>query len=206
MAILRPNIAMDAPPTSIDVGGFTYTINTDYRVWIGVLHDLRELLPAPATEEEIAHNAVMLTKISMDILFGKPMKWETGEQIAEFLQAVSTFASGYPSAPIKPDNRVRPQTFSFEHDINPIVLAFKRYYGEDISYTCESYHWWIFLEKFQALCGDDLMILKLMEIRGYTGKDEELKRQASRFAIPHEQTASERLMMSEINDEFYGAH
>ena len=48
---MRPNYAQDAPPTSIEVGGFAYPCETDYRVWIEVLRLMRELDPDADDEE-----------------------------------------------------------------------------------------------------------------------------------------------------------
>ena len=40
--MLRPNFAMDAPPTSIEIGGFAYPIAVDYRVWLWLVKALEE--------------------------------------------------------------------------------------------------------------------------------------------------------------------
>ena len=40
--MIRPNLAQDAPPTEITVGGVAYSINTDFRVWIDVLRNMRD--------------------------------------------------------------------------------------------------------------------------------------------------------------------
>lgn len=203
--ILRPNIAMDAPPTSIEVGGFVYNIKTDYRLWIQVLADLREILPTMETDDDTLHNAIIITKISTDIL-GAPMKFENAEQIGEFVAAVAQFAQGYPQPPVVPDPAEHSvQTYSLEQDLGSIVEAFQHYYGVDISYKCENYHWWLFMEGFRALSGDDLQINNLMQIRGYTGKDATLRKLAARYALPRVETAEERRMDEAIRKEFYGA-
>lgn len=202
----RPNIIMDAPPTAITVGGLSYTIETDFRVWIDVLHDMRQLIPDATSEEDIRTNAEIVTLLAIKIT-GKPIVWESIEQITDFVRAVSDFLRGYPQPPVGDGGKTGVQTYSFDHDLGAICIAFKKYYGEDISYTRkEPMHWWIFMEYFRNLCGDDLMILKLMEIRGYDGKDKELRKQAARFALPVEQTAAEKRALQEIADEFYGAH
>ena len=51
----------------------------------------------------------------------------------------------------------------------------------------------------------DHYILRLMEIRGYDGKDSELKRQAQRFALPREQTVEDEAMSDIFNELFYNA-
>lgn len=203
--MIRPNMAMDAPPTSIEVGGLLYDVNTDYRVWIQAAADMRDFLSRPESDEDVTHNAVAVTKLCIRVL-GKPIAWESAEQITDFIGAVTSFLQGYPQPPIIEDGKQRPQVMSLEYDINAIVIAIKHYYGIDIGWSCEHLHWWVFLEYLRNLCGDDLMISRLMEIRGYTGKDDELRKRASMFALPKLETADDRRMMDEINDEFYGAH
>ena len=205
--MIHPNIVMDAPPTSLEVGGLSYSIETDFRVWIDVLADMKKLLPVQETDMDILHNAEIITFVSIKLM-GKPIKWESMEQIADFIAAVAKFSTGYPQPPVSSSGTENPvQTYSFDYDINAIAIAFKKYYGIDITYANkEPLHWWLFLEYFRNLCGDDLLILKLMEIRGYTGKDKELRKQAARFALPIEQTEAEKRMMDDIADEFYGAH
>lgn len=203
--MLRPNIVMDEPPTTITVGGLSYKVATDFRIWIDVMRDMRDMVPDAESEDDILHNSEIVTIVSAKVL-GRPIKWEGIEQIGEFISEVTGFLKGYPQAPVESDSRERAQTYSFEYDLAPICIAFRKYYGIDISYRQEEpLHWWIFLEYFRNLCGDDLMILKLMEIRGYSGKDKELRRQASRFALPVEQTYDEKKALEEIADEFYGA-
>lgn len=203
--MIRPNITQDAPPTDIAVGGVNYTIHTDFRVWIDVLHDMRQLITEPRDEEDILHNATIIT-ITCTKLMDKPIAWESAEQIYGYLNAVSEFAKGYAQPKLNGSGKSsNVQTYSFEQDINAICIAFRKYYGIDISYAGQELHWWLFLEYFRNLCGDDLLILKLMEIRGYDGNDKELKKQAARFALQTEKTAQEEREMEEINKEFFGA-
>ena len=51
---------------------------------------------------------------------------------------------------------------------------------------------------FRALSGSHY-ILRLMEIRGYNGKDSEMKRQAQRFALPMEMTMEDQAMLDAFN-------
>lgn len=197
--MLRPNLAQDAPPTALSVGGVDYPINTDYRVWIGVLHDLRNLIPAPKSPEQALHNAETFASIETAV-FGKVIKAD----FADVLQAVTGFAVGYPEAPVGEGKPNAVQTYSFEWDLNYIIIAIMNQYGVDLTYRCEHFHFWLFLVYFRALCGDHY-IQRLIEIRGYDGKDPEMKRQAQRFALPREQTAEDQALADEFNDIFYNA-
>lgn len=197
--MLRPNLAMDAPPTVITVGGVDYKIRTDFRVWIEVGEKLRDLLPTMESDEDVLRNAVVLTELC-DLIIGDAAPWERGEHYIEFLREIGTFMAGYPHAPVRPGESGA-RTYSFEWDINEIIMAILCQYGVDLRFGAEC-NWWIFLEYFRCLAGEH-QILKLMEIRGYDGKDAELKKRAARFALPKAQTADEARTMREINDLFY---
>ena len=198
--MMRPNLAQDAPPTEVTIGGNSYCINVDYRVWIDVLHDLRNLILAPKTPEQALSNTEIITKIEKAV-FGRVIH----ESVASVLDAITKFASGYPEAPLGEGKQSNVQTYSFDWDLNYIIIAIANQYGIDLSYRrTVPFHFWEFLVYFRALCGDHY-ILRLMEIRGYDGKDNEMKRQAQRFALPRENTAEDQAMLDEFDDIFYNA-
>lgn len=198
--MMRPNLAQDAPPTALMVGGVSYNIDVDFRVWIGVLHDLRNLIPTPRTSEHALHNAETLSKIETAV-FGKVIE----QPVASVLEAITEFAHGYPDPPVGEGKSSSVQTYSLDWDINYIVIAIMNQFGIDLTYRrTEPFHFWEFMVYFRALCGDHY-ILRLMEIRGYDGKDSELRRQAQRFALPVEQTAEDEAVSDIFNELFYNA-
>lgn len=198
--MLRPNLAQDAPPTELSVGGNSYSINVDYRVWIDVLHDLRNIIPTPKTPEQAMHNTETIANIEKKV-FGKVIK----ENVASVLDAIAAFAAGYPEAPVGECKQQNVQTYSFDWDLNYIIIAIMNQYGIDLTYRRkEPFHFWEFLVYFRALCGDHY-ILRLIEIRGYDGKDTEMKRQAQRYALPRENTAEDQAMLDEFDEIFYNA-
>lgn len=198
---MRPNYAQDAPPASIEVGGFSYPCETDYRVWLDVLHQLRELRTDADTPELRDELAQQIMKLETTV-FGGVLK---DEDPASVIEAITEFSKGYPSAPVNgagdgSDDR----TYSFEYDLNEIIIAIRNQSGIDLSYRRkEPFHWWEFLLEFHTLCGNHY-ILNLMEIRGYRGKDEELKCRKRRFALPDEYTAAERAAYEAWSAEFDG--
>ena len=195
--MMRPNLAQDAPPTELSVGGHFYSINVDFRVWIDVLHDMRNIISAPETTEQALSNAETVAKIEKAV-FGKIIP----ESLGDILNAVSDFAVGYPEAPVGDGGR-NVQTYSFDWDLNYIILAIRSQFGIDLSYRrTEPFHFWEFMVYFRALCGDHY-ILRLMEIRGYDGKEPELKRQAQRYALPREITAEDRKALDAFDEIFY---
>lgn len=195
----RPNLAQDAPPTEITVGGVCYGINVDFRAWIGVLRELRDLIATPRNIDDVMHNAEVIAGVQ-NAIFGRLLPHPANE----VLSAISEFAAGYPEAPVEGGGR-DVETYSFDWDINYIIIAIMTQFGIDLTYRrTEPFHWWEFLLYFRALSGDHY-ILRLMEIRGYDGKDADLKRQAQRFALPRETTADDQAMLDEFNELFYNA-
>ena len=198
--MLRPNMAQDAPPTAITVGGVDFDIAVDYRVWIDVLRDLRNIISAPKTPAQAAQNAEVLAAIEKAV-FGKIID----KPVPDVLSAISAFAAGYPEAPVGESDKADVQTYSFDWDINSIILAIRSQYGIDLSWRrTEPFHFWEFLVMFRNLCGDHY-ILRLMEIRGYDGKDNELKRLAQRYALPREHTAEDQAILDEFDELFYNS-
>ena len=198
--MMRPNLAQDAPPTALTVGGVSYSINVDYRVWIDVLHDLRNLYTAPKNPDQALRNAELIAKVETAV-FGKVIK----QPVASVLEAITDFARGYPDPPVGEGSGSRVQTYSLEWDLNYIIIAIMNQFGIDLSYRrTEPFHFWEFMLYFRALCGDHY-ILRLMEVRGYDGKDNELRRQAQRFALPVEQTADDEAVSDIFNELFYNA-
>ena len=183
---MRPNFAQDAPPTEISVGGFSYKCETDYRVWLEVLRLLGDMQPDDASEDGIKRTMQQIEDIQL-LVFGGVLK---DENPAEVLKAVSDFSKGYPTAPMQ-SQAASEATFSFEYDLNEIIIAIRNQSGIDLSYRRkEPFHWWEFLLEFRTLSGDHY-ILRLMENRGYKGKDPECLKRKRACALPVRYTAAE---------------
>lgn len=198
---MRPNYAQDAPPTAITVGGFAYPVDVDYRTWIDVTRLMREFIPDPEKPEHMQHNADLMCQIQTAV-FGGVLEDESPEEV---MRAIVEFSQGYPSAPVKPDTKSHEPTYSFEYDLNYIILAIRNQSGIDLSYRRkEPFHWWLFLLEFSSLCGEHY-ILRLMEIRGYQKNPEKPEHAKQRFALPRDNTSSDEALLAEINAEFYNA-
>lgn len=184
---MRPNYAQDAPPTEIAVGGAAYACETDYRVWLDVMRILRDMVPEDRTERGLERTAGQIVELER-LVFGG---WLRDENPFEVLKAISEFAEGYPSAPVQSAGEQQ-QSFSFEYDLNEIIIAIRDQHGVDLSYRrTEPFHWWEFLLLFRTLAGEHY-ITNLMQIRGYRGKDSELQKLRREYALPVEYTAAER--------------
>ena len=198
---MRPNIAQDAPPTEISVGGCSYPVNVDFRVWLDVLQKFKELR---FTEDSILADAVVMNEIEK-MVFGRTLP---DAPLPDVMAAVLDFSEGYPSTP-KQDadaGETGPQTVSFDYDLNYIILAIRNQSGIDLTYRRkEPFHWWEFLLEYQTLCGDHY-ILNLIEARSYKGKDKDMLRRKRACALPVEHTAAEQAEIDAFNAMFEGGN
>ena len=147
---MRPNYAQDAPPASIEVGGSVYPCETDYRVWLDVLRQLGGLRTNDTTEKGRERLARQITELE-ETVFGGVLD----ENPIDVIKAIAAFSKGYPSSPVRPVNGPENRTYSFEYDLNEIIIAIRNQSGIDLSYRRkEPFHWWEFLLEFRTLCGN----------------------------------------------------
>ena len=69
--MLRPNLAMDAPPTEISVGGVPYAANVDYRVWLQVLALMKQIRSETPDRETRLRNARIFGEIETLVFGGR---------------------------------------------------------------------------------------------------------------------------------------
>lgn len=182
---MRPNYAMDAPPDFIEVRGFRYPCKTDYRVWLDVLDKLKSIDLNITDEASLLSATNRILEIESILFDG----WLRDENPLDVLKAISEFSKGYPSAPNTAP--VKEPLFSFNYDLNEIIIAIRNQSGIDLSYKRqEPFHWWEFLLEVRTLSGDHY-ILNLMDIRGYKGKDSKLLRKKQEYALPTEFTEAD---------------
>ena len=176
---------MDAPPDFIEVRGQKYPCKTDYRVWLDVMEKLKNIELDITDQAALEKAAKYIVDIEVMIFGG----WLRDENPFEVLQGISEFAKGYPTAPNTAPAKA--PTFSFNYDLNEIIIAIRNQSGIDLSYKrTEPFHWWEFLLEVRTLAGDHY-ILNLMEIRGYEGKDRKLIQKKQEFALPVEYSEAE---------------
>ena len=116
--------------------------------------------------------------------------------------AASTSSTTASMAPVSDTGDSREPAYSFEYDLNAIIVAIRDQHGVDLSWRRkEPFHWWEFLLLFKTLSGDHY-ILNLMEARTYRGKDRELLRRKHACALPPEYTAEEQAERDAFNAQF----
>lgn len=198
---MRPNFAQDAPPTSLEVGGFSYNIDSDYRTWLEVMRIMRSINFGDSSPKGLA-DIVAKTEELQKLIFGGVL---VDENYSDTIAAISTFLAGYPSAPKNgtsdDSDPFKSPAFSFEYDLNEIIVAIYDQHRIDLSYRCKYFHWWEFLLLFHTVAGEHV-ITNLMQIRSYKGKDKELIRRRNANALPVEYTAEEQAELDAFNALF----
>lgn len=202
MADIRyvPSEALDygsmPPPKSICINGDYYDIDYDYRTWIKIYSLSRKIDFSDSAEHRQLGNIKLLTEI-IELAFAVRPR----APIFEIYSAVVNFLSGYPGFknPYAQSQREDASPlFSFEHDINFIILAIRNQSGIDLSYRrSEPFHWWEFLLEFQSLESRH-HICELISIRGYSGNDPEMLRLKNNAALPPEYTVEEQRDIDEL--------
>lgn len=196
------NLANTKPPEYIKINDNVYPINFDYLVWIEILNLLDDIdtenLFCGEDLGAIKEDLKTVEKIE-GIAFGVHLN----EPVVDVLSAVTGFAGGYPqprgdSDPEPPKRRL----FDFELDLNSIIIAIRDQSGIDLSKDDGLFHWWRFLLEFNNLTGEH-HISKLMELRGYDGKDKEMIKARESVALPIKITKKQKRFEDEADKIFY---
>lgn len=185
------NILIDTVPTSVDIDGVEYEINSNFRYGI-----LFELLMQDSTIGE-------KEKILMALELYYP---EIPKNINEAIDKILWFyrcGKNITSQKCTGKDREATQIYSFEYDDDYIYSAFLDQYGVDLQ-DIEYLHWWKFKAMFKSL-KEDNMIVKIMGYRNIDLskiKDKEqkdyYKKMQKLYEIPVSKNEKEKL--DEINN------
>lgn len=185
------NILIDTVPTSVDIDGVEYEINSNFRYGI-----LFELLMQDSTIEE-------KDKICMALdLYYPVIPTNINEAIDKILWFYRC-GKNITSQKCTGKDREATQIYSFEYDDDYIYSAFLDQYGVDLQ-DIEYLHWWKFKAMFKSL-KEDNMIVKIMGYRNIDLskiKDKEqkdyYKKMQKLYEIPVSKNEKEKL--DEINN------
>ena len=81
---MRPNLAQDAPPTSLQVGGGDYPVNWDYRTWLEITAKMGAIVPEADTPDDMQRNMALFEEIQA-LAFGGVLADEAPEDIKYFM-------------------------------------------------------------------------------------------------------------------------
>jgi len=139
------NILMDELPYTVEIGGQTIPINTDYRT--GIL--LEQCLADPALDDGQKLSEVLVLYFG-DGIFPLLADWET---VKEATDAIMWFyrcgADDYGQSEPDGESSGKDPPFSYDYDSGYIYSAFVEAYNIDL--TEKRLHWWQFRALFLAL-------------------------------------------------------
>lgn len=185
------NILVDVLPETVEVGGKSYKINTDFRVCLRTIMACED---AGLTGYEKA--LVILTNLFPEI----PKDIEAAMEKAKwFLDGGEESSAG--------EQQPQPRVYSFQKDQKFIFAAFRQTHGIDLQMA--ELHWWVFIALFMDI-GSETTFNQLAALRkrvktGKATKDERETAQAlgDVFEIPD--TEYRTLEVLEAEEEFMKA-
>ena len=187
------NILVDRLPESVEIGGKSYPIETDFRAC------LRTIMACEDAE---------LTgyEKSQVILFN--LFLEVPDDIAAALEKAQWFLDGGERQQDQKQEEQRPRVYSFTKDSKFIYAAFRQTHGIDLQ--IEHMHWWKFIALFMDV-GEKTTFSQLVSLRQRikTGKATKEEREAAReigeiFEVADTETAR-TLAELEAENEFMKA-
>lgn len=150
-------------PDTVEVDGSFYPINTNFSTWI--------------TFSNLIQNKETVLGDLDFIYLGTPPK----DRITGF-KALYDFYAPYVEIPRSSGKNSNVKILDYVIDFDLIYSAFLQQYKIDLYEENLRLHW----HKFTALLSGlkDTRLNEIMEIRAYTGKDKELLKLKSRWALP----------------------
>ena len=170
-------------PTSIEVGGLSYTIKTDFREWI----KFSDIIKKPFELYDLA------------FLF------EGNVPFVDFSQELFDFYTNKNATPNYPDKSSE-NIIDYVLDGEYIVGSFMSAYGIDLTFV--DMHWHLFKALFASL-PDDSKIIQIMGMRAYKKSEESYEKTAMKnkqaWKLPSYTDSELDEILKEIDDEFYNA-
>lgn len=148
------NLLIDVVPTTVDIEGTDYEINSDFR--ISILFELLMQDNSIGEEEKICRALGLYYSIIPENIK------EAIEQILWFYRCGKDIRNQKGNGKGKNVTQI----YSFEYDDDYIYAAFLDQYNIDLQ-DIEYLHWWKFKAMFKALKGDN----EIVKIMGYRSMD-----------------------------------
>lgn len=150
-------------PTSLNVGGQDWKIQSDFRKIIGILRFFND------PQYELKDRQL----ICLDILYVDFWDMPGGIWEEAFEQAIDFIDMG-----IKDDGRKRPTLMDWEHDAPVIVPSVNRVIGREVR-SLDYLHWWTFLGAYMEI-GESLFS-QIVGIRQKRAKGKKLEKWETEF-------------------------
>ncbi len=158
------NILVDKLPETVEVGGRSYPINTDFRACLKTIMACED---GELTGYE--KSLVILTNLFDEI----------PDDLDAALEKAQWFLDGGEVRQEQTEERLQPRVYSFSKDANFIFAAFRQTHGIDLQTA--NLHWWTFIALFMDVGGDTTFSqLTALRKRVKTGKATKEEREAAR--------------------------
>lgn len=155
-------------PTSLNIGGAEYALNTDYRAILDVFTALND---PELTDSDDRATAYMQSKVILEIIF--PESIIPYEHTQEALDKVSEFINMGIS-----DERKKPKLMDWDKDAHIIIPAVNKVLNCEIR-ALEYMHWWTFLGAYMEI-GESLFA-NVIHIRQKKAKNQKLEKWEQEF-------------------------
>lgn len=146
-------------PTSVEVGGKTYAIRSDFRVILDICIALEDI---DLTDEDKAIAALAI--------FYPDFETIPAEDYAEALKQCFWFINGGEDE--QPDGKKSPRLVDWEQDYKLIIAPVNRVVGYEIR-AVEYLHWWTFLSAYYEI-GGNCTFAQVVEIRDKLARGKKL--------------------------------
>lgn len=191
-------------PLTIDVGGESFPVNTDYRLWIKFGRFIQKSIYDLSEEEYNVLFEILMLKKGTEI---------TINRLQEFLPALIEFYICREVTPRSINNEDDGNTIlSFDYDGSYIYASFRQAYN--INLLTEKLHWHEFNALIKSL-PNNTKISEIMGFRSYTKSSQSMESQYQKskevWTIPDMQGMNleqyeeyKKEILEEIKNEFYG--
>lgn len=180
------NILIDKLPTTVDIDGIEYEINSDFRTSI--------LFSMAMEDENLSEEDKLITAIE---LYYKVTPHDVKKAIDKILWFYSCDKDNNNTK--SSSGKSSKKVFDYDIDSNYIFSAFLTQYNMDLN-TIEYLHWWKFKALFDSL-DEDLMLCKIIKYRSVDLskiKDKEEKAYYKKMKETYE--IKEKISQEELNE------
>lgn len=149
-------------PTSVEINGEEYAIQTDFRVILGIIG----LFDEDMTDAEKAAGILMLF-------------YDDYEKITDYQTAIDKCLEFIDMDTGKNSGKKSPRLMDWKHDWKYIVAPVNRILGYECR-ACDYLHWWTFLGAYQEI--GDCVFTQIINIRDKTARGTRLEKYEREWA------------------------
>lgn len=181
-------------PNSINVGGKSYLLYTDFREWL----KFGEMLKDDSIFKDFNYIDLFFV-IKGDVLAIEAIAYQK-----EFLEALINFYNNKNSTPIESTDTSNDIIYDYIQDGEYIVSSFMSQYHIDLT-SCDM-HWHMFKALFIGL-NDSTIMSQIMGFRSYKKDTKSYEKQCQKlknmWSLPKKENKNTNDILKEIREEFY---